>query len=458
MSRYANLSREQLVAKLESLNLDSDLQPTPSPVAGPSKAKVPKPRKAKAFNFSAHPTRHVALLVSYHGWPYSGLAIQTEEKGIVTVEGELLKALEKTRLIEEGKGWEGCGFSRCGRTDAGVSGAGQVLSLWVRSNRKQPGLGWKESSEPMAPLKVDENGRPLTIPYSGEFAYPRLLNGVLPPAIRVLAWSPIAEDFDARFSCKLRHYKYAFHLRPTPSSPDLDLDLMREGCKRLIGEHDFRNFCKLDGSKQIESHSRRVIDAWFGMDEAYPGMVVFNLVGTAFLWHQVRHIIAVLFLLGSKLEKPDLVTELLDVSTNPAKPTYQMGSPLPLTLHECGFEQLDWRAGGFDGTMADITAEEMQAEKGSRAKLERGLEEVKQDMEIRAWQVGNALRRTREIFGETKVELSGSNFPVGGGDVLSTINYRPVMERPRGEEPDEVNRKWREKNPKKVWGAVDDQA
>lgn len=429
MSRYANLSREQLVAKLEAL----DLQRSSSQenIAGPSRsnpAKTPKP-----FDFSSHPTRHVALLVSYHGWPYSGLAIQPSED-IPTVEAELLKALEKTRLIEPGKGWDGCGFSRCGRTDRGVSGAGQVVSLWMRSSRTTPGLGWRPSTTVRGESK-------------GELMYPRLLNQVLPSTIRILAWSPIGEAFDARFFCQTRHYKYAFHLKP-PGCPRLDLDLMLQGAKRLIGEHDFRNFCKLDGSKQIASHCRQVIDTWFDKNDS--GMIVFNLVGSAFLWHQVRHIMAVLFLIGSKYESVNLVSELLDVDSNPSKPTYAMAHPIPLTLYECAFNDVDWRTGSYDGPMTEITPEDMLVEEDTRGRIERTLEEIRQDAELRAWQVGNALNRMKDIFGAPVEGGMQGVFPVGGGETQTMAKFIPVMKRNRGETPDEVNRKWREKNPGKV--------
>ena len=41
-------------------------------------------------------------------------------------QGQLFAALRRTRLIEEGLGWEALGYSRCGRTDRGVSALCQV--------------------------------------------------------------------------------------------------------------------------------------------------------------------------------------------------------------------------------------------------------------------------------------------------------------------------------------------
>lgn len=45
-------------------------------------------------------------------------------------QGQLFAALRKTRLIPEGIGWEGLNYSRCGRTDKGVSALGQVYGFF----------------------------------------------------------------------------------------------------------------------------------------------------------------------------------------------------------------------------------------------------------------------------------------------------------------------------------------
>lgn len=47
-------------------------------------------------------------------------------------------------------------------------------------------------------------------PNSEELPYCRILNGLLPNDIRVLAWASVADNFSARFSCKMRTYKYWF--------------------------------------------------------------------------------------------------------------------------------------------------------------------------------------------------------------------------------------------------------
>lgn len=466
MSKYAELSREELIARLEAVD---------TPGASTSRQRLPlkhlprdeymrngRPRLDKPFDFPLHPTRHVALLLTYHGWPYSGLAIQSDPT-LATVEGELLKALEKTHLVEHGKGFEGCSYSRCGRTDRGVSGEGQVVNLYVRSCRKG-GRGWKaaekEESDVQEHISTEHVDEPNAKPAKPkkepetEFSYPRLLNGVLPPSIRVIAWSPVDEEFDSRYSCTYRHYKYPFHLDST-----LDLSRMRQAADLIIGTHDFRNFCKIDGSKQIENHARTVLKAYFDETEA-DGMVVFNLIGTAFLWHQVRHIIASLLLVGRGLEDVNMISQLLDSKTNPSKPAYYMGDPLPLTLHESGYpEPLDWRIGGYDGPFAGLTPDERRRVWGKamagRDKLEREYVAAKQHSELRSWQIGGGLRTLQRIMPEIEGKDEGGiiSYPVGGGEMKLTGRYKKVMDRQRGDSPAEVNRKWLEGKARKAASA-----
>ncbi|KAJ1307144.1 hypothetical protein OPQ81_001262 [Rhizoctonia solani] len=146
---------------------------------------------------------------------------------------------------------------------------------------------------------------------------------------------------------------------------------MRDAAARLIGEHDFRNFCKLDPSKQIENFNRRVLGAWIDRvdhdhGEDKPGsegiatgdeedLYVFNLKGTAFLWHQVRCIMAILFLVGQRLEHPAIIDDLLHTSHSSSKglssapieskPNYTLADSLPLVLWDCGYkpEDVTWQ-------------------------------------------------------------------------------------------------------------------
>lgn len=109
----------------------------------------------------------------------------------------------------------------------------------------------------------------------------------------------IIELIEIRFSTRRRTYKYFF------LKSNLNIDLMKESATHLLGEHDFRNFCKID-TVNVDNFKRTIhsftIDPYNKSEEVF----VMNITGNAFLWHQVRCMTAVLFLVGQGLEKPSV--------------------------------------------------------------------------------------------------------------------------------------------------------
>ena len=390
------------------------------------------PRAEREFNPSKYSTRFIALKFAYLGQKYNGFEHHANNKTpLPTIEETLWRALDKARLIFPTEStstggdeinWEGCDYSKCGRTDRGVSAFGQVIGIRVRSNRplaktmspsKANGedgvvISDMEVASPPLSQDIDDLVSSMPIqeasfedsiafhPITDELPYPQILNRLLPPDIRILAWCPAPPlDFSARFSCRERRYRY-FFTQPAfaPTYGDkgmgasltqnqalgvqrregwLDISAMRNGAKRFEGLHDFRNFCKIDASKQIDNFERRIYHAdivevnqasepaafvqaptfsEFGtsletngarekhynvIETGTPKVYMFVLHGSAFLWHQVRHMVAILFLIGQGLELPDLVSRLLDVQNNPSKPMYEMAEDTPLVLWDCIF-------------------------------------------------------------------------------------------------------------------------
>lgn len=173
---------------------------------------------------------------------------------------------------------------------------------------------------------------------AAEMDYSTMLNNCLPPGIRVLGWCEVTPQFSARFSAANRSYRY-FFLRK-----DLRIDLMREAASLLVGTHDFRNICKID-TANVSNFVREIYSADvvpYQECELDPGKSVWMLeiCGVAFLWHMVRCIMAVLFMVGGKGEDPAVVTHLLDIQRCPSKPTYTMAPDLPLVLNRCGYDNL----------------------------------------------------------------------------------------------------------------------
>eukprot|EP00439_Symbiodinium_sp_Y106_P064253 s1891_g10.t1 len=273
--------------------------------AGKTQEKKKKKKKGpREFDWTKATFGHYVLKLAYVGTNYHGLAWQ-EPSTCPTVEAALFDALQKTRLIQDR---QSCNFSRCGRTDKGVHAAGNYISLTLR-------------------LKpASESG-------TEAFDYPSILNGVLPSDIRILAAAPAPSGFDARFSCLFRAYQYYF-----PHAGE-DLQKMREAAAYFVGEHDFRNFCKMD-VENITNYRRRVLSV--SVRPMTDGVAEFAVTGVAFLWHQVRCMAAVLLLVGQGLEQPSVVQELLDVERYPRKPLYEPADESGLVLRDCGFEDVDF--------------------------------------------------------------------------------------------------------------------
>ncbi|KAJ3809260.1 pseudouridine synthase [Lentinula aff. lateritia] len=436
-SSYENWSREELIAHIKELEGRTnaagamDKTRTENPLS-----TSPAPQTSQ-FDFASHPRRKIALKFCYSGWEYNGLAYQLKPTPLPTVEGVIFDALTRTKLIDPAAGYDGCGWEKCGRTDRGVSAGGQVISLWKKTHLHF---------------------------YPHQLDYVAILNRILPHTIRILAWSPVSTTFSARFACKCRHYKYFF------SSEHLDIPKMRDAASRLLGLHDFRNLCKLDTAKQITVFDRKILRA--DIDPVDPStstnsssMYVLNLIGTAFLYHQVRHIMAILLLVGRGLEQPSVVTSLLNTKEGAeqsrpgeslavvdSKPEYQMADALPLMLWDCIYsdEDVDWR---IDGHEPDSDQSNSSTEDG------RGIYHLLHSIQSRS-AVYLALNQhfldAASLFfpkpwATTKEGIMGIRYggrvmieaPLGAGTSRKLQHYVPLLKRKRLDPVDVANERWR---------------
>ncbi|KAG0204178.1 tRNA pseudouridine synthase 3 [Mortierella sp. GBA30] len=356
---------------------DQDSRPD-SPAQGStasfSSIETPKRKDRRPFDFSKYAKRHVAFRVAYFGWPYGGFASQGVNE-IKTVESELFNAMLAARIIDDPLN---CNYSRCGRTDRGVSGLGQVIALTVRSalpkssphviRSEGDGFIAEDQETPNEGLTPEEQEAKDGVYWKrgvkrnkdgsvfGELAYLNIINRLLPPDIRIVAWAPVSEDFNARFHCSWRQYKYFF------PKGIIDIERMRTGAAKFLGTHDFRNFCKYDASKTIENYDRTIHEISIEPvpEHDFPEkqsreFYQLTLKGSAFLWHQVRCMMAVLFSIGQGLEEPEIIDQMMDLKQCPAKPNYDMASDLPLVLYDCHFENLEWQYQTEVDLISDIT-------------------------------------------------------------------------------------------------------
>ena len=197
-----------------------------------------KKKVKRQFDMSKYRQRHIALQVQYDGCNYIGFASQSGHNNDNTIEKHLFDALIKVKLIENRTT---CKYTRCGRTDKGVSALGQVISLYLRSNLPlhndtiNDNNNDDDDDNPPKKRKTDNDNTIVQ-----EIDYCGMLNKVLPEDIRIIGWNEVSENFSSRFSATYRKYRYFFVKR------NLNIDAMNEAARYLIGDHDFRNLCKMD--------------------------------------------------------------------------------------------------------------------------------------------------------------------------------------------------------------------
>jgi tRNA pseudouridine38-40 synthase len=233
-------------------------------------------------------TTRLRLALSYDGAGFRGFAAQP---GLRTVAGSLAGALETVvgHPVE---------LVCAGRTDAGVHATGQVVHVDVR-----PGVD------------VDR--------------LVRSVNTLLGPAIVLRSAEPAPPGFDARRSARARHYRYLVLEAPVPNpllAPltwqvpgPLDLRAMMSGADALLGEHDFRAFCRrVPGSAPGAPIPRRVTDARFAEVPSAAAEIAegdrllrFDIEATSFCHQMVRSVVGVLVEVGRGRRRASDVTWLL---------------------------------------------------------------------------------------------------------------------------------------------------
>jgi tRNA pseudouridine38-40 synthase len=228
------------------------------------------------------------LVVAYDGAGFRGFAAQP---GQHTVAGELVRALS-TALRQS------VDLTCAGRTDAGVHAAGQVVHTDVVGPVDTVGLV-------------------------------RAVNAMVGPAVVVRTADVAPPGFDARRSARARRYRYlilqgdgpdpllaplAWHVRDP-----LDMRAMAAGADALLGEHDFRAFCRRPpGTAPGDPIPRRVLDATWREKPWTPGglsddsrLLRFDISAQSFCHQMVRSIVGTLTDVGRGRRRASDVTWML---------------------------------------------------------------------------------------------------------------------------------------------------
>ena len=228
----------------------------------------------------------LVLTLAYNGSAYAGFAKQ-KDPCLCTIQGELERALATyfRHPVE----------TVCaGRTDAGVHALGQVVSCVLDET----------DFDGVTP------GR-LTIS----------LNALTPDDIVIKAMDFARPEFSARFDATTREYRYRIVTGPVPPlflsdfawwrRGELDIETMRQGAAHLIGEHDFKSFCKA-ASAEGKTTMRRVDEISITHEEQMgESCLLVKVVGNAFLHSMVRTIVGTLVQVGAGNREPGWVADVL---------------------------------------------------------------------------------------------------------------------------------------------------
>lgn len=226
----------------------------------------------------------LVIRLGYRGAGFAGFAEQPG--GVRTVAGELRAALETAlrRPVE---------LTCAGRTDAGVHAIAQYVSL---------------------PVFDDELDLPA-------YRLMRSLVALTPDDLSVGGLMRAPAGFSARFDAISRSYRYriaASDARPVLSWDHawwyrgaLDTDAMAAAAAHLVGEHDFKSFCK--ATSAVDKPTCRFVETLSvtRVGEAGEKLVALDVTGNAFLHNMVRTIAGTLVEVGRGHRDPSWVANVL---------------------------------------------------------------------------------------------------------------------------------------------------
>ncbi len=211
----------------------------------------------------------IKLILRYDGTDYGGWQRQTKNTGKPTIQETLEDVLGK---IFESK----VRVAGSGRTDAGVHAEAQVAHF-------------------DAPRAVDN------------INIVQALNSMLPDSIAVLKSFAAPDEFHALFSATGKTYRYVIYNGPirdplqiryaTWIKKPLDIEILNQFSKVLIGEHDFKSF-QTSGT-EVKTTVRQISEAqWARGSGAHGGRLLeFRITGSGFLKQMVRNIVGTLLYL-----------------------------------------------------------------------------------------------------------------------------------------------------------------
>jgi len=215
--------------------------------------------------------------LAYDGSNFSGWAIQPDRRTVQAQVEEAIKKIARVRIES----------IVAGRTDAGVHATGQVIHVDIPDSIAIEDLAYK-------------------------------LNRILDEDIRINRIEVAPPAFHARFSALRRYYQYRIldenkviqplaRLNTAGWYRPLDLNLMNQASKLLLGTNDFAAFCKYrEGATTVRTLEKY---EWVRDSEGY---LVADVVADAFCYSMVRNLVGAVVCVADGRFEPSWIKTLLE--------------------------------------------------------------------------------------------------------------------------------------------------
>jgi tRNA pseudouridine38-40 synthase len=253
--------------------------------------------------------RNIKLIIEYDGTAFCGWQTQAASAAIKeqrTVQNEIekiLKKLFKHKITLIGSG----------RTDSGVHALGQVANFKA------------QSAMPVERIR-------------------RALNANLPEDISVIKAEDVPEDFHARYSVKSKTYRYTILNRQGRCALQrnfvlhyphkLNLRIMRDEAKALVGRHDFKSFSASPAKEQKLKKINTVRTIKRFVITKKGDFLICDIEANGFLYRMVRNMVGTLLEIGSgKLKKGSIKHILAQKDRNSAGATAKPKGLALLEVH-----------------------------------------------------------------------------------------------------------------------------
>ena len=296
----------------------------------------------------------LALLVEYDGSAFYGLQRQRDEP---TVQSTLEAAAR-------GVFGEVHDFVACGRTDRGVHAAAMPVSLEV------PDAKLRAMVERWMPEGAGDAASRECLAASKEHRLKAALQAWMRPHPLAILQAVLGVTFDVRRSAISRSYRYRIVNRVEPAVLErgrcwrvgerLNLGLMREASRTLLGHHDFSSFRGAGCQAPSPFKTIRRFD-WHRAGE----QLWCEIESPSFLYHQVRNMVGSLVHVGrGEMTPKEFEAALLACNRKAAGPTAPSDG---LYFWRAEYRGFTFREAQWDGSAFPTSAEEApgRPEKGT---------------------------------------------------------------------------------------------